>query len=313
MYKMQKFREDLDQLLTQLTWSLWTEMGVAGVQRMHARHVVDPEPLIIITAALQDTDPRLRDESMDWCLRYLAFLSKARLRNLLNGQVYEATKKAFEQYAATINAKARARWPVPVGVKPRPFTPSGKAAADFSRPALVRLRMRALFGVGARAELLTAFLAEPNASKSASEFGEVGYAKRIVAQILSELHMSGLLQATPVRNRIHYRLARVDALRKLAEPLPDYFLDWSTLFSFLAAARHLAIRSESTSWRASAVGINRLMQRFAPFLTRFRELPQSHAALETYWHDALHWILSFTQDVAEGRVPHRSRSGSRRP
>jgi len=311
---MQKFRKELDRLLVQLTWSLWTEIGVAGVQRMHVRHAIDPEPLIIITAALQDTDPRLRDESMDWCIRYLAFISKTRLRNLLNVQVYDATKKAFGQYAATINAQTRAQWPVPVDVKPRSFTPSGKASADFSRPALVRLRMRALFGVGARAELLTTFLGEPNASKSASEFVAVGYAKRIVAQILSELHMSGLLEVTPVRNRIYYRLARarVNALQKLAAPLPDYFLDWSTLLSFLAAARYLAIRSESTSWRASAVGVNRLIQWFAASLASFGELPRSEAALDTYWHDAAHWILSFTQDLAEGRVPRRSRSTSRR-
>lgn len=161
--------------------------------------------------------------------------------------------------------------------------------------------MRSLFGVGARAELLTTFLADPDASKSASEFAAVGYAKRVVAQILSELHLAGLLQARPVRNRIHYRLARVDALRNLAEPLPAHFPDWGTLFSFLAAARYLAGRSETASWRASAVGINRLMRRFAAFLSAFRELPRPDTSLEIYWRDTMQWILSFTEDVAEGR------------
>jgi len=300
---MHSFKEALDNLLTELVWSLWTELGVAGVQRRHARHAIDPESLIIITADLGDMDPRLRDESMDWCIRYDSFISEVRLRNLLRAQD-EATRNAFGEYAATINANGSARWPVPSGTEPLSFTPSGKSLVDFSRPAVLRLRMRALFGVGARAELLTAFLGEPAASKSASELTAVGYAKRNVAQILSELHSAGLLQATPIQNRIHYRLTRADALRKLAEPLPDYFLDWSTLLSFATAARHLAMRPVGTSRRVLAVAVNQLLRQFEPTLPSFHEpLPLSQDTTRGYWEDASDWILRFIRDLNDKRAP----------
>ena len=171
--------------------------------------------------------------------------------------------------------------------------------------------MRALFGVGARAELLTAFLGEPAASKSASELTAVGYAKRNVAQILSELHSAGLLQATPIQNRIHYRLARVDALRTLAEPLPDYFLDWSTLLPFAATVRHLARRSEGISSRVSAVDLSQLLKQFEPTLISLHEpLPQSQPTTKGYWENASDWILRFMRDLNDERAPSSTRSTS---
>ncbi len=93
---MQTFSDALDEQLAQLGWSLWTELGVSGVVRKHRHHAIDPEPLIIYTAALQDIDPRLRDESTDWCTRYHTFISKTRLRNLLKSQD-ESTNKVIQQ------------------------------------------------------------------------------------------------------------------------------------------------------------------------------------------------------------------------
>ena len=300
---MQTFSDALDEQLAQLGWSLWTELGVSGVVRKHRHHAIDPEPLIIYTAALQDIDPRLRDESTDWCARYHTFISKTRLRNLLKSQD-ESTKKSFSEYAATVNAHAPARWSGFQQVKPRVFAPSGKSSADFSRPSLLRLRMRALFGVGARAEILTSFLGEPSVSKSAIELVAVGYAKRNVAQILSELTMAELLNAKPVSNRIHYRLARRKPLEKLADPLPKHFLDWSKLLTFLAAARILAKKSERKTPRVSAVDASGLLRRFETSLAGLHEqLPRPESSPEDYWKNVSHWILRFTEGLAKGLIP----------
>lgn len=300
---MQTFSDALEKHLAQLGWSLWTEIGVSGVDRKHSHHAIDPEPLIIYTAALQDTDPRLRDESTDWCTRYYTFISKARLRNLMKSQD-ESTRKAFGKYAATVNAHAPARWPGFQRSKPRVFTPSGKSSADFSRPSLLRLRMRALYGVGARAEILTSFLAEPSVSKSAIEFAAVGYAKRNIAQILSEFHMAGLLNAEPVSNRIHYRLARRKSLERLADPLPKHFLDWSELLTFLTVARTLAKNSERKTSRVSAVNARGLLQRFETSLAGlYEQMPRPESSPEDYWKNVSHWILRFTEGLATGLIP----------
>jgi hypothetical protein len=300
---MRSFSDVVGGLLTQLGWSLWTQLGVSGVERNHEDHAIDPEPLIIYTAALQDADPRLRDESMDWCIRYHTFISKTRLRNLLMGQD-ESTRKAFGAYAATVNAQAPARWPVSQGIKPRTFAPSGKSTADFSRPSLLRLRARAIFGVGARAEILTSFLAEPSTGKSAVELAAVGYAKRNIAAILAELHSAGLLNAIPVSNRIHYRLARRKPLEKLVEPIPKHFLDWTKLLPFLSAAGTLAKRSERKPAKVTAIAASKLLQRFATDLVGLHgQIPSPETFPEDYWANASDWILRFMRALARGKIP----------
>ena len=67
-----------------LAWSLWAGLGVPGQIDRHADHAIDPEALIVFTAALGDEDHRLRDEATDWCIRYGSLISGARLKNLVS-------------------------------------------------------------------------------------------------------------------------------------------------------------------------------------------------------------------------------------
>ena len=64
-----------------LAWSLWTELGVSGQRRRHSEVGVDLEPLIVATAYLSRFDARLRDESLDWCVLNVSYVSSDRLRN----------------------------------------------------------------------------------------------------------------------------------------------------------------------------------------------------------------------------------------
>jgi len=98
-----------DQLLD-LLWSLWSEMGVPGWARRHQAWAIDPEPLIVFTALLGASDPRLRDESIRWCLRNAHYVSALRLRNLLQ-TASPAVLRSWGPYAATVNAHTRAEWP----------------------------------------------------------------------------------------------------------------------------------------------------------------------------------------------------------
>src|SRR4051812_34911544 len=103
-------RDGIAQSLVELAWSQWTELGVSGWTRRHADWNVDLESLIILTAALKDADPRLRDESTDWCIQYGRFVSAARLRTL-ERLCDSASRLAFEEYAATVRAHAHVNWP----------------------------------------------------------------------------------------------------------------------------------------------------------------------------------------------------------
>lgn len=223
---------ELQEGLLDLAWSLWAELGVPGWDRRHTSHAIDPEPLVIFTAWLGDTDPRLRDESIDWCIRYGRHVSGARLRNLLADEP-EDRRSSFGWYAATVNANSPFRWPS--ATEPRSYKPTGKARlADLHRASLISLRLRSIFGVTARAEILRAMLGNPGPALAAADLApDVGYTKRNVAEALEALRIAGLLEVSPWRNQLRYRLAKVDELLSLVGAVPAIFPRWRFIFRVL--------------------------------------------------------------------------------
>src|SRR3712207_4673357 len=122
--QMHPFIARLMEAVLDLTWSLWAEARISGRTRLHASSAIDPEPLILFTAGLGDPDPRLRDESTDWCIRYDRYISAARLRKLLR-RCRPKARVAFGEYAATVNAHGRHAWPG--ATEPRPYHPTGRS------------------------------------------------------------------------------------------------------------------------------------------------------------------------------------------
>ena len=212
---------DLREHVLDTLWSQWHELGVAAtVPRRHSDDFIDPEPLIAFTATHSDLDPRLRDESIDWVLRYGTYVSKARLKNVLAdwGLLEDAL---FREYAATVNARGRAGWPA-ARAKPLAFRSRARSLLeDLRRPSLISLRIRAIFGVGARAELIRAFLSRPHLAMTAADLSaETSYRKRNVLNELEPLRFAGLVKSFRAVNADRFSLALVDQLAALAGPLP---------------------------------------------------------------------------------------------
>jgi len=108
---MPTLSENLDQQLIDLAWSLWTEVGVAGVKCKHQNFLIAPEELILLTVVVAERDPRLRDEALDWCTRYHHFISISRLRTL--AKVFgPSITEPFSVFAATLNSISGAHWPL---------------------------------------------------------------------------------------------------------------------------------------------------------------------------------------------------------
>lgn len=295
----------LDRILD-LVWSLWAELGVSGWQRRHTSLAIDPEPLVIFTATLGDADRRLQDESMDWCIRYGRYLSVARLRHLLVGSP-EGVREAFGVFAATVNAQTSLRWPA--ATEPRKYQRTGRSQVDdFGRASLVGLRLRALFGVSARAEIVRVFVGRPMAALSASELAvEAGYTKRNVAESLEALRMAGLLEALPVRNQIHYRLAHSSQLTSAIGALPAYFPKWAPLFRALWLIVDGARRNEALEPLVAAVETRGTLRRMAPDLQLAGvDLPPS-AVGECLQPVFEHWALDLLTIWAAGKVTFLAR------
>ena len=68
--------ERIRQQALDLCWGAWAELGVSGWGRTHQDWAIDPEPLVVFTVAVAESDPRLRDEVMDWCIRGIGATSR---------------------------------------------------------------------------------------------------------------------------------------------------------------------------------------------------------------------------------------------
>lgn len=213
-----------------LAWGAWTELGVSGWTSTHADWAIDPEPLILFTAWLGDADPRLRDEATDWCVRNWRHISKARLKNLLRDQPDDVAA-AFGEFAATVGAHAGISWPG--AAHPRRYTVTGRSTLPhLDRPSLVWLRLRAMFGLGARSEILRCFLAHGGGAVSVAALAvATGYTKRNVAEECETLQRAGVLSVRAQGNRFYYSLARRAELRGFVGEMPAVLPDWTAILN----------------------------------------------------------------------------------
>lgn len=155
-----------------------------------------------------------------------------RLRNL--SRAVDFGDSGFSRYASTVRTHARVPWPGKG--EPLPIRLSGRSTIpDLSRPALVQLRLRAVMGVSARAEVARLLLAEPSRLQSISELATgAAYGKGNVAATLDMLVMSGLVEATRVRNQLRHHLRRQQELVSLLGGIPPVFPDWAAIFRIVA-------------------------------------------------------------------------------
>jgi hypothetical protein len=306
---MSAFSQQIEERILDLLWSVWTALGVSGWERHHGDWYIDPEPLIVFTAWAAEADPRLRDESTDWCVRYGRYISAARLKHVLPGMP-ETMRQSFGEYAATVGAHAGVHWPS--ATKPRPFSPIGRSLVEaFSAPAQLALRLRATFGVGARAEVLRHLVTAPavRAGLSAADFADALYTTRNVAEELESLRLAGILRLVGAGHRRVYVLQRTDHLLGLAAPLPHVFPSWIGLCTLLHDIFSFARGNAAGDPVVRAVGASRLLrQRQQELLQMELSLgvapppPTAAAGGEIAWVESFEqWALALVSQCARGR------------
>ncbi len=243
-----------------LAWGAWAELSVSGWAASHRTWAIDPEPLIIFTAFLGDRDPRLRDEATDWCIRNWRFVSKTRLKNLLRDQPVDV-HVAFGELAATVGAHAGITWPG--ATEPRPYTVTGRSTLPpLERPSLVWLRLRAMFGLGARTEILRFYLSRKQGGASVATLAQAtSYTKRNIAEECETLERAGVLVVRSIGNRFSYSLARRSALQHFVGDLPDVRPSWVAVLNIARELVTLERQVEIASPRTLAVHARQLVRR----------------------------------------------------
>ena len=223
------FADDVAGLTRDLLLSLWAELGIEGAPRRHDWLAIDLEPLIVFTVLFADA--ALRARTIDWCAVNRRHLSLARLNHFswLFGQV---PRQAFKRYTAALAGGGRSAG----RPTPRPRNAHSSAAPDLRRPSLIQLRLRALVGMSARAEVLKLLLAEPDEPRSAASLGHAaGCGKGGLAQALDSLTDAGIASSETEGQRTVYRLNRPSELAMVLSGLPVRYPDWPAVFLVVGA------------------------------------------------------------------------------
>ncbi len=214
-----------------LVWDLWAEAGLSGWSDRRSDVAVDIEALIHFTAAVGERDPRLRDESTDWCVQFGRLVSKVRLKTIAKLGI--GTAERFGEYAATVNAHSGLTWPAGQATV-RAFTPSQRSSLDLGRASLIQLRARAIFGVAARAEILSTMVINPVATYTGSELAErTRFGRRITVEAADLLVRSGLLASPSESPARTFGLGRGTEIRALLAPVPSASRAWPSAFRVL--------------------------------------------------------------------------------
>lgn len=301
---MQPLASSLRGALLERAWMQWAALGVdATVDHDHA--VVDPEALIALTAELGDADARLRDLSTDWCVDLGRYVNGSRLKAVV--RELGTPGDAIGEYVATVAAAGGPAWPM--ATTPRPtYIHRGKARLDTatSRPRL-RIRLRAAFGVNARADILAALLAASPAGLNAADLARTTrFTKPSVAAALDALLLAGLVTAQPVANERRFAVVpKVPILPGLRPPVEQ--VDWVATFSVALEVLRFHSR-DGMSTTVRAIEARRLVASLVgPMSTAGMPMPSMDAAGEEFASAFDRWVAHLVDRL---RAPARWSAGA---
>jgi hypothetical protein len=250
----------------------WTSLG-GQLDGPAETRVVDPEALIAATARLAPADPRLAEVALAWGIRHGSAVNGARLR----------TVAAELNSAAQVGALARAvrsaggpPWPTVAGtdaigaaspwsaIDPRPGL---VVVRDLAASARLVWRLRAGFGVNARADILAALLQAPVPLSIADLAVRTRFGKRTVAGAVADMALAGLADVDRVGNADRVRLAdRAPVRAWLPAPVaPSH--DEASRWRCVLAALDLQVRIEGGPEAVRAVEGRAMADTLRPALT----------------------------------------------
>jgi len=243
----------------QLCWTQWRSMGslgsAAGFRKAEA--IIDPEALILLSLYCQDAERRLTDMVVWWADVGSRLTSVQRMRRVANRFPGRAGIDGMEFFARLANRSGDLRWkrlaatPVPEWVRPA----KGPTEPMLIEPSALWPRLRAAFGVGAKADTLVFLLGLQGAWASAKMISfATGYSSVAVRRAAGEMALAHLIRETEGRPAEYVAPARQWAdlleLRLTGEGGHEYpktppWRFWSEISAFLAGVMELRRRSSS--------------------------------------------------------------------
>jgi len=222
----------LEERLTDFLWREWSTLGVLGTSAIEAHWIIDPEVLLLLTSEIARHEARLFDEVLDWLHANSRWISTQRLRTLHtkygigDARVLSAVARIMMKHdpptkwsklAAGTPLKEKSIEPLfrhgyqallstvenpdpdfaALGlIRPIIATRSLSQLVAMKQPCALTFRLRALFGLGMRADILCYLLTHDGAHPSGVAQA-LGYSQKRVQDTLIEMAASGLVFIRP--------------------------------------------------------------------------------------------------------------------
>jgi hypothetical protein len=231
---LREFRDNLRKKLLDIAWGQWSAMGVYSVVPPERRYLIDPEALMCVTMFLGRLEPRLFDECMDWLASNDRWVGMDRLKAIVEDYPegcrqalgaaldYLNRSKTKHKYSSVIG-----RWQNHQGGEPEPLFRTAGSGSNLAKhkldpvfkewgllrnppvlrgmssppspdnPANLVIKLRSMFGVSARAEVVAFLLLKGEGNSY--QISRLAYlAQRNVYTILNDLAYSGLADKVEV-------------------------------------------------------------------------------------------------------------------
>lgn len=179
-------------------WRQWSIINptVASEGAPDGTCVVDLEALVLATGAFLGEERRFADLLAWLATRASGLLSVQRMRTLMRAMPHaEPGAATFAHWA--LERGGDRRWKT-VARSPGTSTPRTGKGPELPRVtgrAALMLRLRAAFGVGVKADLLTYMLCLDGEPRSAPDVADaIGYTDKTVRLALRDLHLAGLIE-----------------------------------------------------------------------------------------------------------------------
>ncbi|MHC4525270.1 MAG: winged helix-turn-helix domain-containing protein [Planctomycetota bacterium] len=260
-------KDQFQDTIVDFLWHQWSLLGVAGTPKPNDDPIIDPETLLLFSLSICRYEPRLFDEIIDWLFHNGHFINVQRLSQIqkkshfncgpqlsavaellakqssyrlkwsgLSKKYYQADKEPlfFDKEGNTL--------PCPVDHDANPeFLRHGlrrgqinlrgySQTFDLQSPACLLLRLRALIGIHARAELLCLLssVQEIHPSQAARL---TGYYQKTIQTTLVEMVRSGVILTRTSKKEKYYRL-KPGILDTLLKPQGQLlrWIHWPSLF-----------------------------------------------------------------------------------
>jgi hypothetical protein len=254
-----QFQENIFHFL----WQQWSTLGVAGVAESKDDRIIDPEALLLFSLSACRYEPRLFDEIIDWLFLNGQFINVQRLQQIQKKYDFRCgpqisaiaellskksryklkwaglAKKYYQQPAEPLFfSKDGTALPCPEDKDANPeFINHGlrrgqinlrgySQSFDLHSPACLLLRLRALLGINARAEILCLLASEKEIHPSEAA-RRTAYYQKTIQTTLVEMAQSGVVLTRTSKKEKFYRLkpGLLDSLLKPNGKSPQW-INW---------------------------------------------------------------------------------------